>query len=96
VWPQADRIHPRRWHRYQAATPLLRRRVRADALEYLKTADFSQYDLIWASPPRQFATSLRSAPGKIENIETALPWLIDPATLCGSMFNLETHPYPEG
>jgi hypothetical protein len=59
--------------------------VQMDALEYLKTADLSQYDLIWASPPRQFATSLRSAPGKTENVETALPWLIDPATLCGSV-----------
>ena len=32
----------------------------------------------------------------IENVEAARPWLRDPVLLCGSMFDLETHPYPEG
>jgi DNA (cytosine-5)-methyltransferase 1 len=37
--------------------------VRADALEYLESADLSQFDFIWASPPCQGFTRLRHAPG---------------------------------
>jgi DNA (cytosine-5)-methyltransferase 1 len=84
--------------------------VQADALEYLKTADLSQFDFIHASPPCQRFTALKFAPnakgdahlnlvtptrvllqrsGKpycIENVRGAP--LIDPVTLCGSMFGL--------
>ena len=85
--------------------------VQADALEYLETADLSQFDFIWASPPCQRFTALKTAPnakgdahlnlvtptrallersGKpycIENVVGAP--LIDPVTLCGSMFGLQ-------
>jgi DNA (cytosine-5)-methyltransferase 1 len=92
--------------------------VLGDALDYLATADLTQFDLVWSSPPCQFYTSLRHAPGKhrdadlialtrealiktgkpwvIENVEAAGPWLRNPIMLCGSMFGLETHPYPHG
>lgn len=79
----------------------------ADAL----TFPLDGFDLIWASPPCQFASALRHAPnGKkghpnlipatrerlrawggpyiIENVEAAREHLIDPLTLCGSMFGL--------
>ena len=36
--------------------------VQADALEYLKTADLSQFDFIWASPPCPRFTALKTAP----------------------------------
>ena len=90
--------------------------VQADAIEYLATADLSQFDLIWASPPCQAYSAVSRAPGKhrdadlvaptrealkrtglpyvIENVEGAP--LINPVMLCGSMFGLETNPYPEG
>jgi DNA (cytosine-5)-methyltransferase 1 len=92
--------------------------IQADALQYLATADLSQFVFLWSSPPCQFATSLRHAPGKhrnvdlitptrplliktgldyvIENVEQARAWLRDPVLLCGSMFGLGTHPYPDG
>jgi DNA (cytosine-5)-methyltransferase 1 len=35
-------------------------------------------------------------PYVLENVEGARPWLRSPTLLCGSMFGLETHPYPEG
>jgi DNA (cytosine-5)-methyltransferase 1 len=87
--------------------------VQMDALEYLKTADLSQFDFIHASPPCQRFTSMRHAPGTkahpdlitptrelfersgkpycIENVEGAP--LINPTTLCGSMFGLRA---PDG
>jgi DNA (cytosine-5)-methyltransferase 1 len=37
--------------------------IQADALEYLRTADLSQFDFIQASPPCQAHTVLRHAPG---------------------------------
>ena len=85
--------------------------VKADALEYLRAADFDRFDFIWASPPCQRHTVLKTAPnakgaahrdwipqtrallkraGKpycIENVVGAP--LINPVTLCGSMFNLQ-------
>ena len=87
--------------------------VRADALEYLATADLSRFAFIWASPPCQKFTRLRHAPGTKEHLDliaptrealkrTGKPWvienvpgapLIDPTTLCGSMFGLVT---PDG
>jgi DNA (cytosine-5)-methyltransferase 1 len=36
--------------------------VKADALEYLKNADLDRFDFIWASPPCQRHTALKSAP----------------------------------
>ena len=36
--------------------------VRADALEYLKTADLDRFDFIWASPPCPRFTALKTAP----------------------------------
>ena len=90
--------------------------IQGDALEYLRTADLSEYDLIWSSPPCQAYTVLRHAPGEhrdadlvaptraalkgtgkpyvIENVKGAP--LINPITLCGSMFGLETDSYPNG
>ena len=87
--------------------------VRADALEYLETADLEGFGFIWASPPCQKYTSMRHAPGTkahpdliaptrallmrcgkpycIENVVGAP--LINPVTLCGSMFGLKT---PDG
>jgi DNA polymerase len=35
-------------------------------------------------------------PFSIENVEGARPWLRNPVLLCGSMFGLETQPYPDG
>jgi DNA (cytosine-5)-methyltransferase 1 len=35
-------------------------------------------------------------PWVIENVEEALAWVRNPILLCGSMFGLETHPYPDG
>jgi DNA (cytosine-5)-methyltransferase 1 len=37
--------------------------IQADALEFLRTADLSQFNFIWASPPCQAYTVLRHAPG---------------------------------
>ena len=91
--------------------------VQADALEYLRTADLSQFDFIWASPPCQRHTELKTAPNAkgdahpelitpiralliaagrpycIENVPGARPYLINPVTLCGSMFGLQA---PDG
>jgi DNA polymerase I len=87
--------------------------IQTDALEYLETADLSQFDFIWASPPCQAHTILRHAPGTKEHIDLVTPTrpllvrsgkpycienvpgapLIDPVTLCGSMFGLTT---PDG
>jgi DNA (cytosine-5)-methyltransferase 1 len=87
--------------------------VQADALEYLKTANLSQFDFIWASPPCQKFTALRHAPGTKTHLDLIAPTrallersgkpycienvvgapLIDPMTLCGSMFALRT---PDG
>jgi hypothetical protein len=38
--------------------------IQMDAIAYLKTADLSQFDFIWASPPCQFYCALKHAPGK--------------------------------
>jgi DNA polymerase I-like protein with 3'-5' exonuclease and polymerase domains len=82
--------------------------VQMDALEYLKTADLSQFDIILASPPCQRYTSIRHAPGKHRDADPVAPTrelliasgkpyvienvpgapLINPVTLCGSMFGL--------
>jgi DNA (cytosine-5)-methyltransferase 1 len=91
--------------------------IQMDALEYLATANLSQFDIIWASPPCQRYSSLHSAPGKHRDADlipptrdalqrTGMPYaienvvgapLINPIMLlCGSMFGLETHPYPDG
>jgi DNA (cytosine-5)-methyltransferase 1 len=94
--------------------------VQMDAVEFLATQDLSKFDFIWASPPCQFGTSLRHAPGKHRNVNlipstraalerAGKPWVIEnvddpcvrkelrnPIMLCGSMFGLETHPYPDG
>jgi DNA (cytosine-5)-methyltransferase 1 len=37
--------------------------IQADALDYLKTADLSDFAFIWASPPCQFGTEMKFAPG---------------------------------
>jgi DNA (cytosine-5)-methyltransferase 1 len=37
--------------------------IQSDALTYLKTADLSDFVLIWSSPPCQRYSSLRHAPG---------------------------------
>jgi DNA (cytosine-5)-methyltransferase 1 len=61
--------------------------VQMDAVEYLK-AHASKYAFIWASPPCQFGTSLRHAPGKHRSvnlipatrealIRTGKPWVIE-------------------
>jgi DNA (cytosine-5)-methyltransferase 1 len=48
--------------------------IQADALEYLKTADLSQFDFIWASPPCPRFTELRTPNAKRD----AHPDLITP------------------
>jgi DNA polymerase I-like protein with 3'-5' exonuclease and polymerase domains len=47
--------------------------AQADALEYLKAVDVSQFDFIWASPPCQRYTSLRHAPGEHRNADLIAP-----------------------
>jgi DNA polymerase len=47
--------------------------IQADAIEYLKTADISQFDFIWASPPCQAYTSIRHAPGEHRNADLVGP-----------------------
>ena len=62
--------------------------VRADALDYLATADLSCFDFIWASPPCQRYTSLRHAPGRHRDADlialtrdrlqrSGLPWCVE-------------------
>jgi DNA (cytosine-5)-methyltransferase 1 len=62
--------------------------IQADALEFLQTADLSQFDFIWASPPCQAYTSLKHAPGRHRNadligvtrealIQTGLPYAVE-------------------
>jgi DNA (cytosine-5)-methyltransferase 1 len=46
--------------------------------------------------PTREALIRTGKPWVIENVEDARDWLIDPVLLCGSMFGLETHPYPKG
>jgi DNA (cytosine-5)-methyltransferase 1 len=87
--------------------------IQADALEYLRAADLSLFDFIWASPPCQAHTVLKHAPGTKEHVDliaptrellmrSGKPWvienvegapLINPVTLCGTMFGLAT---PDG
>jgi DNA polymerase len=90
--------------------------AQADALQYLATADFSQFDFIWASPPCQAYSAVSRAPGKHRDADLVAPMrealkrsgkpyvienvvgapLINPITLTGDLFELGTHPYPEG
>jgi DNA (cytosine-5)-methyltransferase 1 len=44
-----------------------------DALAFLREADLSQYDLIWATPPCQRYTSLRHAPGQHRAADLVAP-----------------------
>jgi DNA (cytosine-5)-methyltransferase 1 len=44
-----------------------------DVLDYLKTADLSRFDFIWASPPCQAYTSLRRAPGRHRDADLVGP-----------------------
>jgi DNA (cytosine-5)-methyltransferase 1 len=89
--------------------------VRADALEYLLSADLSQFDFIHASPPCPRFSEMRHAPNAKGDAHpdlitptrellrvTSLPYvienvpgapLINPITLCGSMFDLNA---PDG
>jgi hypothetical protein len=84
--------------------------IHADALKYLRAADLSLFDFIWASPPCQAHTVLKHAPGTKEHVDliaptrellmrSGKPWaienvegapLINPVTLCGTMFGLKT------
>lgn len=83
--------------------------IEADVLE-LPPEWISTHDAVHASPPCQFATLLKHAPGGrehpnlipatrdlleragrhyvIENVEPAREHLLDPITLCGTMFGL--------
>ena len=47
--------------------------LRGDALEYLRTADLSPFDFLWASPPCQRFTALRHAPGTKEHADLITP-----------------------
>ena len=47
--------------------------MQADVLEYLKTADLSSFDLIWASPPCQAHTVMRHAPGTRAHLDLVTP-----------------------
>jgi DNA (cytosine-5)-methyltransferase 1 len=47
--------------------------IQMDAIAYLKTADLSQFDFIWASPPCQFYCALKPAPGKHRNDDLIPP-----------------------
>jgi DNA (cytosine-5)-methyltransferase 1 len=62
--------------------------VRADALAYLEAADLGAFDLI---APTRVLLARSDKPYCIENVVGAP--LIDPTTLCGSMFGLRT---PDG
>ena len=83
--------------------------IRCDVLD-MDPRFLATFDVIHASPPCQFATLLKHAPGGkqhdnlipgtrallkatgrpyiIENVEPAGPHLLDPVTLCGTMFGL--------
>lgn len=84
--------------------------IRCDVLD-MDPRFLATFDVIHASPPCQFATLLKHAPGGkehpnlipatrtllrksgrtfvIENVEPAKDHLVDPITLCGSMFGLK-------
>ena len=47
--------------------------IQADALEYLRTADLSGFDLIHASPPCQAHTVLKHAPGTKAHLDLIAP-----------------------
>ena len=47
--------------------------VQMDALEYLATADLSDFDLIWASPPCQAYSAVLHAPGKHRDADLVGP-----------------------
>jgi hypothetical protein len=47
--------------------------IQMDALEYLKTADLSQFDFIWASPPCQAYSAVSRAPGKHRDADLIAP-----------------------
>ena len=83
--------------------------IRCDVLD-MDPRFLATFDVIHASPPCQFATLLKHAPGGkdhanlipatrellrasgrpyiIENVEPAAPHLVNPVTLCGTMFGL--------
>jgi hypothetical protein len=46
--------------------------------------------------PTRDALARAGLPYVIENVEEARPWLRNPIMLCGSMFGLGTHHYPDG